>query len=435
MTTISPKCTHTLLSLAIATSMSLISIQALASGFELNESSANGLGRAYAGDGVLADNASSQWVNPALLTDLTGTQVSAGMVYAKPDVKVKGMLSKALMRQKVMAANSNGNIAQDAYIPNLSVSHQFNDQLFMGFALGSNFGVTTDLGDDFAAAHFGHYAKIKTVEANLNFAYKVNPTLSLGAGLRYLKGDAALNAKGPKEGLAPSLPLANIKGDGTGWGWQLGAVSQLTPTTRLGISYKSEIMLKLKGDADGLLFGGLLHPKQRYSGKMDLALPAMADVSLSQQLGDRFTLVGSANWTQWSRFKQLVVNLDALGAKTVKQENWHDSYRLALGGVYKVTDLLSLRTGVAWDKSAVNNEHRTLTMPETDRTWLTFGAGYQVTPQLSLDAGLAYIMGKKSSINEPTNPLDKQPAQLYGAFSGYSKATAWLAGVQVSYQF
>ena len=57
------------LALAITTAMG-ISSHAAAAGFQLAEYSATGLGRAFAGEAAMADNASAQFRNPAMLTYL-----------------------------------------------------------------------------------------------------------------------------------------------------------------------------------------------------------------------------------------------------------------------------------------------------------------------------------------------------------------------------
>ena len=56
-----------LLAVTIA-STTLASQQALAAGFQLNSQSATGLGRAFAGDAVIADNASVMARNAAAMT-------------------------------------------------------------------------------------------------------------------------------------------------------------------------------------------------------------------------------------------------------------------------------------------------------------------------------------------------------------------------------
>ncbi|WP_200856786.1 outer membrane protein transport protein, partial [Klebsiella pneumoniae] len=82
------KTNKTLLSCAVAFGLASVSTFTQAAGFQLAEYSATGLGRAYAGEAAMADNASAQWRNPAMLTYLEGTQVSAGAIYVNPNVDV-----------------------------------------------------------------------------------------------------------------------------------------------------------------------------------------------------------------------------------------------------------------------------------------------------------------------------------------------------------
>ncbi|MCX9715542.1 outer membrane protein transport protein, partial [Vibrio cholerae] len=62
------KTNKTLLSCAVAFGLASVSTFTQAAGFQLAEYSATGLGRAYAGEAAMADNASAQWRNPAMLT-------------------------------------------------------------------------------------------------------------------------------------------------------------------------------------------------------------------------------------------------------------------------------------------------------------------------------------------------------------------------------
>ncbi|WP_036830196.1 outer membrane protein transport protein, partial [Photobacterium sanctipauli] len=90
-----------------------------------------------------------------------------------------------------------------------------------------------------------------------------------------------------------------------------------------------------------------------------------------------------------------------------------------------------LRTGVAYDTSAVNDEHRTQTIPETDRLWLSLGAGYQWSENLSFDAGFTYIFAKDASMEES---LGTDEVDLI-SFEGETTGNVWLAGIQANYRF
>ncbi len=63
---------------ALAVAVALVSTQAWSAGFQLNEFSASGLGRAYSGEGAIADDAGNASRNPALIMMFDRPTMSAG---------------------------------------------------------------------------------------------------------------------------------------------------------------------------------------------------------------------------------------------------------------------------------------------------------------------------------------------------------------------
>lgn len=60
-----------------------------AAGFQLLEQNASGLGNAYAGSGVNAENASVLYFNPAAMTYLPGSNVSGSVTAIRPSFKFR----------------------------------------------------------------------------------------------------------------------------------------------------------------------------------------------------------------------------------------------------------------------------------------------------------------------------------------------------------
>jgi long-chain fatty acid transport protein len=428
------KTNKTLLSTAVAFGLLSTSGVANAAGFQLAEYSATGLGRAYAGEAAMADNAGVQWRNPAMLTYLEGTQVSVGAIYVNPNIDVDGTSTFVNGSNKA----SSHDFAHDAVIPNFYLSHQYNDKFAIGLAFGTNYGMETDLGKDFAAANFGNEASVTSMEANLNAAYKLNEALSIGGGIRYIIADGSIGAVMPPQmGLVkPTLPgqtLKYMEGDDTAWGWQVGAAWQINDNNRLGFAYKSAVDLTLEGHANGLAFNPM-NPNAKKAGSMDLTLPATAELASFHQLNDQLAVHASINWTDWSSFKELVADFPDK-SDLIKSENWEDNYRFAVGTTYKLDQKWTLRSGVAYDMSAVDDKYRTTTIPETDRLWLSVGAGYEWSKNLTLDAGFTYIFAKDAPISEPRDASDNEAAGFGGAFEGEVTGNVWLIGVQANYTF
>ncbi|EEY43665.1 long-chain fatty acid transport protein [Vibrio mimicus VM223] len=412
----------------MAFGLASVSTLTQAAGFQLAEYSATGLGRAYAGEAAMADNASAQWRNPAMLTYLNGTQVSAGAIYVNPNVDVDGTVKHQQLGQ---TAASSKDFAHDAVIPNFYLSHQLNEQVVLGFALGTNYGMETDLGTEFAASHFGNQASVISKEANLNIAYQILPQLSIGGGVRYVMGEGHFGATAPAKNalkLPQGTTLKYMEGEDNSWGWQVGTAWQINEDHRLGFAYKSEVMMDFEGHAEGITYGAYK------PGMMSIALPATAELASFHQLNEQWAIHASLNWTDWSSFKELTAVFPEK-SDLIKSENWEDNYRFAIGTTYQYDAKLALRAGVAYDTSAVDDKNRTATIPETDRTWVSLGASYVATPQLTLDAGFTYIFAKDATISEPRDDSDKPSAFIGGAFDANVTGNVWLIGVQVNYRF
>ncbi|MFG0604762.1 outer membrane protein transport protein [Vibrio mimicus] len=424
------KTNKTFLSCAVAFGLASVSTFTQAAGFQLAEYSATGLGRAYAGEAAMADNASAQWRNPAMLTYLKGTQVSAGAIYVNPNVDVDGTVKHIDPRIGQTAASSK-DFAHDAVIPNFYLSHQLNEQVALGFALGTNYGMETDLGTDFAASHFGNQASVISKEANLNIAYQILPQLSIGGGVRYVMGEGHFGATAPAKNVLnrpQGTTLKYMEGKDNSWGWQVGSAWQINDAHRLGFAYKSEVVMDFDGHAEGIFYGG------KKPGMMSIALPATAELASFHQLNEQWAIHASINWTDWSSFKELTAVFSD-GPDPIKLENWEDNYRFAIGTTYQYDAKLALRAGVAYDTSAVDDKNRTATIPETDRTWVSLGASYVATPQLTFDTGFTYIFAKDATINEPRDASDSLSAMFGGAFNGNVSGNVWLIGVQANYRF
>ncbi|QIR15855.1 outer membrane protein transport protein [Shewanella aestuarii] len=445
----------TVLTLAVAAVVFQMPFHAQAAGFQLAEYSATGLGRAFAGEAAMADNAAAQSRNPAMLNYLAGRQLSAGAIYVMPNIDVTGdiAISSPLLGSEVIHIPASAHdVAGDAPVPNFYYSNQLNDQWTWGLAVNSNYGLATEIESTHAAAIFGNSTAVTTVEFNPNIAYRVNEQFTLGAGLRVVYGEGEIGASAPYwiEGIKaiPTLPdaikaqlpsagtsLKSMEGDDISMGWKAGASWQINKDHRLGLAYHSGVKLDLDGKASGLVYVG---PEGGHiDGYLPLELPAFAELASYHQLTENWAMHASVNWTQWSVFDQLVAYFpnekpsNGEDFDVVKEENFKDNWRYAVGTTYSINHDWLLRAGVALDQTAVNDKDRTTTIPDTNRLWFSVGAGYQATEKLTVDFALTYIkMSGDAPINETQNLLNL--AQIN--FNGDATGDVWLAGVQFSYK-
>ena len=191
----------------------------------------------------------------------------------------------------------------------------------------------------------------------------------------------------------------DVKGDDWAFGYNLGAMFQLTPATRLGITYRSELKFELEGKQKfRSQLPGIL---DNQSIKAVLKTPASASIALSHHVNDKLELLADYTWTDWSvvntiqlKNKQTGANLSALSY------NFKDTWRIGLGANYQLNNDWKLRVGVARDKAPVKSAaDRTMTLPDSDRTWLSLGAKYRISPKMSVDFGYTYLMFADAKTN------------------------------------
>ena len=323
---------------------------------------------------------------------LEGTQVSGGFSYVNPTVEVSGEFAGAQVKDS--------GPAQEALIPYAYLTHRINEDLALGLATHSRFGLSTDYGDSFAATPLANKSEIKTFYLSPKIAYQIADKWSAGAGFDavYTEGE-----------LTNSLPnslggnrIAKIKGNDWSYGYNLGTIYQCNENTRFGLSYHSEVDLDLQGDVSTQtgIPPLLLPPYSSVDAHLESTLPASLELSGYHALNDQWSIHGSLTWTGWSSFDELLTQTDS-GDLPAVDENWKDVYRVAVGTTFNYNEKWTFRAGFAFDESPVKSaEYRTLRIPDSDRYWLSAGTTYTINERYSVDFGYTHVFTKEVSISE-----------------------------------
>lgn len=424
---------HFTLKLAAAATLSAaLSSAAVAGGFMLTEQSVAGLGRAYAGAGIVGDDLSAVWYNPAGMSLLSGTAVQMGAVVADLDLEVTTNESATFGHYK--ASKENGR-KHGVPIPNMYLVHQIKDDMWFGLGITVPFGMATEYDNNWAAADKGMNAEVKVFDINPNVAFKLTDTLSFGAGvsLQYVTAQfeqrQALNVDHPQAGNV----RVRLNADGWAWGGNLGFMWQPTENVRVGLAYRSQVNHK----ADGYLKTDLttLQPDRRTyattslksnDGHAEMSAPHVITLTGTWKATDALRLSGLARWTNWSSFDTLPISGSSMEkltrTKKIEAEyHWKDSWLFTVGADYDINDEFTVRGGVGYEISPVDDDkYRSATIPDTDRLWLSMGATWHASKNLQGDFGIAYLkgIGNKDLYNDKgvkVAEFDKLDAILWGA--------------------
>jgi len=382
----------------------LLSSTAMAAGFHLREQSAAAQGNAYAGATAGAENNAYAYYNVAGLTRIKGTQFSGGATYIAPKSTAKNVRAADGSRDADVQ-----NVVHAAISPYFTISHQINDKWFIALAGNSPFGMITKYDEDWAGADHGVTSDIKTATFTPMVAYKATDKLSLGAGLQIQYVWAHLTNGNQKVTKTDSVSL---NGDALDLGYQLGLMYEFTPSTRIGVGYRSEIKHKIKGDMKSsgsalptgrgkAMIDGLLN--QDISAKLNT--PAMLSLGIYHDVNERWALMAEYQRVFWSSFRELTFvsreGNNRQGSRYISQvhEHWRDTNFYAIGTSYMLDEQWKLRLGLAYDQSAVRLQHRTPRIPDSDRIWYSVGLGYQYSEKLSFDAGFTYIQAHDAKLD------------------------------------
>ncbi|HHX8233941.1 TPA: porin [Haemophilus influenzae] len=442
----------------LATAMLLAAGGANAAAFQLAEVSTSGLGRAYAGEAAIADNASVVATNPALMSLFKTAQFSTGGVYVDSRINMNGDVESSIKNLKMLSAKqgsaSQHNVVPGAFVPNLYFVAPVNDKFAVGAGMNVNFGLKSEYDDSYDAGVFGGKTDLTAINLNLSGAYRVTEGLSLGLGVNavYAKAQVERNAGiiadtakisqsafsvgSPDEKEIPNYLTSKDKSvvslqDRAAWGfgWNAGVMYQFNEANRIGLAYHSKVDIDFTDRTATSLEAGAI--KAGKKGDLTLTLPDYLELSGFHQLTDKFAVHYSYKYTHWSRLTRLYASSENGKKAFDKELQYSNNSRIALGASYNLYEKLTLRAGIAYDQAA-SRHHRSAAIPDTDRTWYSLGATYKFTPNLSVDLGYAYLKGKKVHfkevatigknviLNTTANYTSQAHANLYGLNLNYS---------------
>ncbi|MDL2193971.1 OmpP1/FadL family transporter [Shewanella algae] len=420
----------------IAVSVALVSGQTLAAGFQLNSQSATGIGRAFAGDAVIADNASVLSRNPAAMALFDKAAISVGVTTVDVQVDIKDV--------NFMGGQVDLGGIDDAgsvkWIPNIYYIQPLNDKWAVGFAAFSNFGTGTDsaslVNSKTVAAPYDLIGntEVTTINFNTSVSYRINDMLSLGVGLDLVYGEGNLDR------YYNQMPLVDVDADGWGIGGIVGATLELNENNRFGLSYRYSPNVDVSGHIATLtpLPGQTNSFASTLFDELEVPLADIFQLAGFHQLTENFAVHYTAQYTRWGNFDQITAKdgvSSIYGAGTViannvnaplKQYQWKNSWLMSVGGTYDINEQFTVRAGYMFDNGVVD-EISSISIPDSDRQWFTAGLSYHINQHQTIDFGMAFVKGEEVELVENS--------AVVGPVNAITKSEAMYYSVQYSYQF
>lgn len=397
------------------------------------------MGNAFAGSAATAYDASTIYYNPAGLALLEDKAAVSSLFVIFPTVNFQNRGSTTVTGAPLTGSNSS-DAGVDIAVPNLYAAWSISDSVKLGLGINVPYGLATSYDRDWVGRYQAVESKLTTININPTIAAKLSDNFSVGAGLNIQYAEATLSnaidfgAIGRPLGLRSQQADGFVKVTGSDWsvGYNLGVMYQPSESTRIGLSYRSPITQDIRGNADFTVpaIANRLTAGGRFTdtgASAVLKLPDTLSLAVYQQLSPSVSVVGDVTWTNWSRFKELRIQYDNPNQPdSVQPENWNDTYRVGVGVNYAVNEQLTLRTGVTYDPSPIEEKYNTPRL-KCDRTLIGFGATYKPSKSFNIDVGYTHVFSDTSSINQTNTTGDT----LRGEFD----SSVDIIGIQANWEF
>lgn len=383
--------------LASAALASLTFTQAAqAGGLGIREQSASGQGMSFAGEGTSSMGLSGMFWNPAAVTQMNGFGMESHVTFLFGDTVITPNAGTSGALLGAYGPQDSGNISQFAYIPSSYMSYQLNPNTFLGLSITAPFGSSTHPDGPWVGSFYTKEAELKSIDINPLIGWKLNDQLSIAAGPRIVW---LFNGKFSRQTGPAGVPNSDLNSlNDVALGWSAGLTWKPTAFTEIALGYRSRVDATLEGNINALAVGV---PGGKV--KADATLPDQLSLGIKQQLDNRWAVLGSVEWTNWSVLQRVnfVSNPVPPGGNPASTISflYKDGWFFSAGLEYKWDARTTLRGGVAYEVSPSRDQFRLLGIPDDNRWWFSAGATYKWTDRLSSDIGYSFVWLGDSPIN------------------------------------
>jgi len=317
-------------------------------------------------------------------------------------------------------------------------SYKISDKLSLGLAAYTPYGSTVVWGKDWAGSHLVNDIELAAIYVQALASYKITDNLSVGGGPIYVSGSVNFNRNLSRTLTDLDGNRANVTLDDSGisaFGWSAGAMWSPIDSLRIGVNYRSEILVEAEG-GDALFENIPNSPLTPFSNtKFDatLPLPAELTVGASYQLNDKWLFAFDYNRTFWDVYKSLDVDFENQPDErdSNNPRNYKDASIYRFGLQYTANETFTLRAGYYFDESPLSSGYYAPETPRNDSNNFTGGLTVNISDRVAIDAAFLYSRFKEIKESYAPNPEDF-PDYEGAPFEGTYKSSAFTPGLGVT---
>lgn len=390
--------------------LAALSSHAYASGYKLEFQSPSVL--ADAGEAAVVEDAGTNWYN------------SAGLVYlpqqivgAVTDVYQRTVFSGTSMAPSPIPGapgyvntNADASSYPNSILPAFHYVYPFKDRYAVGISVVPAWGLMEDYGENSEVRYSLNKISTKTIDIAPSFAMKLTNQWSLGLGPDFHYFSLQSRSHAFTQPITTQDSVSRYNANNWGRGWHAGLLLRLDDATRVGLNYRSKIVMNMTGGSDFALTNIAGYHTDQF--KVSIPMPPVTTLSVYHDVTPVFALMGTLAYDQWSvikyyygqNFQQPPSATNPTGRiNVVLPQNFSDTLDVSAGTHYKLNDKWMLRGSIKFEPTPTRDSDRAISFPDARKIGLNFGARYQVNKKVAVDMIYAHVFTKQVHIND-VNP-------------------------------
>jgi long-chain fatty acid transport protein len=396
--------------------------QVQAAGYKLEFQSASVL--ADAGEAAVVEDAGTNWYNSAGLIKLPQQLVASAFDVYAPNT-FGGTMSAPSAGSSFFAGGS-ASSHPNSFLPAFHYSFPFKEKFALGLSVVPAWGFMENYGENSMVRYDLTKIYTRTINIAPSFAMKINDQWSFGIGpdFHYFAVQSRNHVR--TQPTTANDSISRFSADSWGYGGHAGILFQINEATRIGLNYRSKIMMNLDGYSDFGLDG--IGSFESNSFKLPIPLPPTTTLSAYHDVNARWALMGTIAYDQWSVLDNYhgrnYIQPTGIIPSVVVQQNLSNTFDFSVGTHYKLNDQWMLRGSVKYVATPTNSSFRDINFPDGQKLGLNIGTRYQYNKKLAFDVMYGHVFVRTVHING-LNPVTGSLA------SGHSRTSIDLVGAQV----
>lgn len=379
--------------------ISALTSQAFASGYKLEFQSPAVI--ADSGEAAVVEDAGTNWYNAAGLVYLpqqlvaAGTEIFSATSFSGNEVAPKSPFLPGTTFSQTGSASSHPH----SFLPAFHYNWPFLCRYAFGLSVVPAWGLLEDYGVSSMVRYNIDRVYTKTIDISPSLAMMINDHWSVGLGPDYHYFALMLKSQ------VNTSPLGDSEARYTASNWNLGGhagiLYRIDDATRVGLNYRTKIVMNLNGYSD---FAGLAGTAGTSNFYLPVNLPPTTTLSIYRDITCAWALMGTLSYDQWSVLRDYharnVASPTGPVANLVLPQSLANTVDVGIGTHYTLNDRWMLRGNVKFEPTPTTNYYRGLAFPDGQKLGFQVGARYTMNKHIALDGVYGHVFVKHAGIHD-----------------------------------